>query len=108
MESELAAFDFIVGRVQRLLSLAKEQGGQAKKTKKHGLTVAEAAELLGVTAETVRGWIKANRLSATKLPGRAGYRITQQAVDAVLADGGGRPPAPLAETARLLGTIRRG
>jgi len=48
------------------------------------LTTTEVAEVLGVTDETVRRWIKANRLSAITLPsGR--MRIRRESVDAVLA-----------------------
>lgn len=38
-------------------------------------TLVEVAVLMGVTAATVRNWIKSNRIKAIKHPG--GYRVTQ-------------------------------
>lgn len=44
-------------------------------------TVEEIARLLSVHADTVRGWIRNGELAAFDLGGRAGYRITQAALD---------------------------
>ena len=42
------------------------------------LTTAEAANVAKVTVETIRSWIKSNRLHASPLPGGREYRITRQ------------------------------
>lgn len=44
-------------------------------------TVDEVAKLLAVHPETVRNWIKSGELAAIDLGGRAGYRISQSALD---------------------------
>lgn len=45
------------------------------------LTVEEVAEQLGVTAETVRKWIRSKDLEALDLGGRAGYRVGEPALE---------------------------
>lgn len=47
-------------------------------------TVEEVARLLGVHADTVRGWIRSGQLRAINLGGAAGYRINQSALDEFL------------------------
>jgi len=46
--------------------------------------VEHIATLLRVHAETVRGWIRSGELVAIDLGGRAGYRISQAALDEFL------------------------
>jgi excisionase family DNA binding protein len=51
------------------------------------LTVQEVADLLRVTEETVRRWIRANELPVLDLGGpRAGYRIRREDLDRFIAD----------------------
>jgi excisionase family DNA binding protein len=45
------------------------------------LTVEEVAERLGVNQDTVRRWIRNKELEAIDLGGRAGYRISEAALD---------------------------
>ena len=54
-------------------------------------TVAQAAELLGVQARTVRTWIATGRLTASRLSPRC-TRITEAAVERLLETG--EQPAP--------------
>ena len=56
-------------------------------------TVAQAAELLGVQARTVRGWIATGRLTASRLSPRC-TRITEAAVERLLETGEQPAPAP--------------
>lgn len=48
-------------------------------------TVEEIAAALSVHPETVRKWIKAGEIEAIDLGGRAGYRISQAALDDFLS-----------------------
>ncbi|MDQ3656085.1 MAG: helix-turn-helix domain-containing protein [Chloroflexota bacterium] len=48
------------------------------------LTVAEVAEQLSVTEETVRRWLRDGRLEGVRLSRRAGWRIRQSSVDELL------------------------
>jgi len=48
------------------------------------LTVAEVAEQLSVTEETVRRWLRAGRLEGVRLSRRAGWRVRQSSLDALL------------------------
>jgi len=48
------------------------------------LTVTEVAELLGVTEETVRRWLRDGRLEGVLLSRRAGWRVRSEAVDRML------------------------
>lgn len=50
------------------------------------LTVPEVAEQLSVTEETVRRWLRDDRLEGTRLSRRAGWRIRQSAVDKLLEE----------------------
>lgn len=45
------------------------------------LTVEEVAERLSVGIETVRRWIRSKELEAVDLGGRAGYRISESALE---------------------------
>ena len=45
------------------------------------LTVEEVAERLGVNQDTVRRWIRNQELEAIDLGGRAGYRVTESALE---------------------------
>jgi excisionase family DNA binding protein len=54
------------------------------------LTVDDVARRLIVHADTVRNWIKSGELVAIDLGGRAGYRITQEALDEFLKKRQGR------------------
>jgi excisionase family DNA binding protein len=49
------------------------------------LTVAEIARLLQIDEQTVRRWIRAGRLPATNLGGKAGYRIEPNDLQGFLA-----------------------
>ena len=50
------------------------------------LTTGEVAERLRVSEDTVRKWLRENRITAIKLGGpRAGYRITEAALAAFVA-----------------------
>jgi excisionase family DNA binding protein len=44
-------------------------------------TVREVAEMFGVNPNTVRTWIRHDKIEAITLGTRAGYRITQDALD---------------------------
>lgn len=48
------------------------------------LTVAEVAERLSVTEETIRRWLRDGRLDGVRLSRRAGWRIRASAVAALL------------------------
>ena len=48
------------------------------------LTVPEVAELLGVTNETIRRWLRDGRLEGVLLSRRAGWRVRSEAVDRML------------------------
>ena len=48
------------------------------------LTVPEVAELLGVTNETIRRWLRDGRLEGMLLSRRAGWRVRSEAVDRML------------------------
>ncbi len=48
------------------------------------LTVPEVAELLGVTDETIRRWLRDGRLEGVLLSRRAGWRVRSDAVDRML------------------------
>ena len=51
------------------------------------LTVDQVAQMLNVTEETVRRWIRAGDLPVLELGGRkAGYRIRQTDLDRFIAD----------------------
>lgn len=50
------------------------------------LTVAEVAEQLSVTEETIRRWLRDGRIDGTRLSRRAGWRVRQSAVDRFLAE----------------------
>ena len=54
------------------------------------LTVAQAADVLQLHPETLREWLRAERIPATLLSRRAGYRIRASDLEAFLsgADGG--------------------
>ena len=54
------------------------------------LTVAQAAEVLQVHPETLREWLRMERIPATLLSRRAGYRIRASDLEAFLSgsDGG--------------------
>jgi excisionase family DNA binding protein len=45
------------------------------------LTLDEVAEQLSVNVETVRRWIRSGELEGIDLGGRAGYRVTESALD---------------------------
>jgi excisionase family DNA binding protein len=45
------------------------------------LTVEEVAEQLGVNLDTVRRWIRNKELDAIDLGGRAGYRVSESALE---------------------------
>lgn len=45
------------------------------------LTLEEVAEQLSVNVETVRRWIRSGDLEAIDLGGRAGYRVSESALD---------------------------
>jgi excisionase family DNA binding protein len=57
------------------------------------LTVSEAAERLRVGNVTVQRWLRAGKLPGTLLSRRAGWRIPERAVDALL-QGEHAPSAP--------------
>lgn len=78
---------------------------------------AEAARRAGVEAATVRGWVKAGILTATKVPGVRGWKIKPSDLAAFLAgvQAGGEPhnsPAPVdlagERAKRLAQSIPRG
>lgn len=48
------------------------------------LTVAEVAEQLSVTEETVRRWLRDGKLEGIRLSRRAGWRIRQESVNVML------------------------
>jgi excisionase family DNA binding protein len=48
------------------------------------LTVSEVAEQLSVTEETIRRWLRDGKLEGVRLSRRAGWRIRQASVDAML------------------------
>lgn len=50
------------------------------------LTTTEAAEVLRVTSQTIRDWVRANRLKAVELPG-GHLRIPQSEIDRILMTG---------------------
>jgi len=54
-------------------------------TNERYLTVAEAAERLRVTQETVKRWLRSGRLRGSRPGGtKAGWRIPASAVEAIL------------------------
>ena len=55
-------------------------------------TVGEIAERLGVSALTIRRWIKAGELPALKLSNQAGYRITDADLSQFLVQRGTTSP----------------
>lgn len=48
------------------------------------LTVPEVADQMSVTEETVRRWLRDGKLEGVRLSRRAGWRVRQEAVDAML------------------------
>lgn len=50
------------------------------------LTVADVAERLGVSGETVRRWLRSGQLEGALLSRRAGWRIRPDAVERMIAD----------------------
>ena len=54
------------------------------------LTVAQAAEILQVHPETLREWLRAERIRGTLLSRRAGYRIRASDLEAFLSGGADR------------------
>jgi excisionase family DNA binding protein len=82
---------------------------RAKSATAFDLTTAEAAAISGYAPEVIRRWIRAGKLPARRVPGRAHgeYRISRADLDAVIA---GQPvglplPAgddPLAEQIRRI------
>lgn len=48
------------------------------------LTVEQVADVLGVNQDTVRRWIRNGEIEVIDLGGRAGYRITQSALDSFI------------------------
>lgn len=54
------------------------------------LTVAQAADILQVHPETLREWLRAGRIPATRISRRAGYRIRARDLEAFLS---GETPA---------------
>ena len=57
--------------------------------------VAEVAELLSVTVNTVRAWLRTGKLRGVKLPG-GDWRVRQEDLDAMLnvKSRSGNPPLP--------------
>lgn len=51
------------------------------------VTVEQAAELIGVHAQTIRRWLRSRQMRGTLINRRAGYRITRSEVDRVLEQG---------------------
>lgn len=45
------------------------------------LTVTEVAEILGVTEETVRRWLRAGKIEGVMLSRKAGWRVKPEALD---------------------------
>jgi excisionase family DNA binding protein len=45
------------------------------------LTLDEVAERLGVNVETVRRWVRNGEIEVIDFGGRAGYRVTEQALE---------------------------
>jgi excisionase family DNA binding protein len=45
------------------------------------LTLDEVADQLSVTVETVRRWIRSGEMEAIDLGGRAGYRVSESALE---------------------------
>jgi excisionase family DNA binding protein len=65
------------------------------------LTVAEAAEELGITDQTVRVWLKSGRLKGTRPGGtKAGWRIQRASVEALLDPELTQAVLPIEETSR--------
>jgi excisionase family DNA binding protein len=50
------------------------------------LTVAEVAEQLDVTEETIRRWLRAGKLEGVLLSRKAGWRVRQESIDSMLDD----------------------
>ncbi len=55
------------------------------------LTVAQASEVLQIHPETLREWLRLQRIPATLLSRRAGYRIRASDLEAFLSGGTGMP-----------------
>lgn len=55
------------------------------------LTVQEVAEQLSVHIDTVRQWIRNKELDAIDLGGRAGYRISEAALDKFIRERASNP-----------------
>jgi excisionase family DNA binding protein len=51
------------------------------------LTVAQAADILQIHPETLREWLRSERIPATLLSRRAGYRIRASDLEAFLSGG---------------------
>ena len=51
----------------------------------HLYSVAEVADIVGVTRQTVRSWIAKGELAAINLRGNQGFRIAREALDRFLA-----------------------
>jgi excisionase family DNA binding protein len=51
------------------------------------LTVAEIADYLDVTEETVRRWLRSGRIEGTLLSRKAGYRIREGEVERLVREG---------------------
>ncbi len=69
------------------------------------LSLWEASDVLGITSETIRRWIRKGKLQAFKLPGRAGWRIPVTEIERI-----GVPPEialQLAEMAQMESRRRR-
>jgi excisionase family DNA binding protein len=48
------------------------------------LTVTEVAEQLDVTEETIRRWLRSGKLDGVLLSRKAGWRVRQEAIDAMI------------------------
>jgi excisionase family DNA binding protein len=60
------------------------------------LTVDEVARRLGVTAETVRRWLRSGELRGVRFARKAGWRIRESDLQAYLAAHANVPPVPQA------------
>ncbi|GBD21844.1 hypothetical protein HRbin28_02308 [bacterium HR28] len=57
------------------------------------LTVEQVAERLQVSPVTVRRWLREGLLAGSRLPGKAGWRISEQDVERFLAERAGQRSA---------------